>query len=137
MDNPVDNPLDKQTAPFAWNDMFLLGYGPMDDTHREFVDIVNALLSAPEAELPGHLEAFARHAESHFEQEREWMESTEFPARGCHIDEHNAVMKSVRDVQEIVAKGDLAEARALAKALADWFPGHADYMDSALSHWMS
>ena len=117
--------------------MFLLGYGPMDDTHREFVDIVSALLNSPDADVAGHLEAFARHAETHFEQEREWMESTDFPARGCHVDEHNAVMKSVRDVQQMVAAGDVDEARALAKALADWFPGHADYMDSALAHWMS
>jgi hemerythrin len=124
-------------APFTWNDMFLLGYGPMDDTHREFVDIVSALLNSPDADVAGHLEAFARHAETHFEQEREWMESTDFPARGCHVDEHNAVMKSVRDVQQMVAAGDVDEARALAKALADWFPGHADYMDSALAHWMS
>jgi hemerythrin len=123
--------------PFTWTDMFLLGYPPMDDTHREFVDIVNALLSAPDAELPGHLEAFAKHAEAHFSQEHEWMEATEFPARQCHVDEHNAVLKSVREVQQVVAQGDVAEARSLAKALADWFPGHADYMDSALAHWMS
>ena len=25
---------------------------------------------------------------------------------------------------------------ALAQALADWFPGHATYLDSALAHWM-
>ena len=24
----------------------------------------------------------------------------------------------------------------LAQALADWFPGHADYLDSALAQWM-
>ena len=122
---------------FTWNDMFLLGYAPMDETHREFVEIVNAILGAPDEAIAGHLEAFARHAETHFEQEREWMEKTEFPARGCHVDEHEAVMKSVRDVQAIVAGGETAEARSLAKALADWFPGHADYMDSALAHWMS
>ena len=122
---------------FAWSDMFLLGYAPMDDVHREFVDIVSALLKAPDAEIAAHLESFVKHAESHFEKERDWMEKTEFPARGCHVDEHEAVMKSVRDVQGIVAAGNFDEARSLAKALRDWFPGHADYMDSALAHWMS
>ena len=123
--------------PFRWTDMFLLGYPPMDETHREFVDIVNALLEAPDEDLPKHLDAFAKHAEDHFGKEHEWMDATEFPARQCHMDEHNAVMKSVRDVQQIVAEGDPHEARQLAKALRDWFPGHADYMDSALAHWMS
>ena len=122
---------------FSWTYAYLLGYSPMDDTHREFVEIVGALLGAEDAALAVHLEAFARHAEAHFSQEREWMETTAFPAMQCHVDEHNAVMKSVREVQQIVAAGDAAQGRSLATALADWFPGHADYMDSALAHWMS
>jgi len=122
---------------FSWTDAYLLGYPPMDDTHREFVEIVSALLGADDASVGSHLEAFAMHAESHFAQEHDWMDQTEFPAAQCHKDEHNAVMKSVRDVQAIVAAGNADEGRALAKALADWFPGHADYMDSALAHWMS
>ncbi len=122
---------------FSWTDAYLLGYAPMDDTHREFVEIVGALLGAEDAAVAARLEAFARHAEAHFSQEREWMETTAFPAMQCHVDEHNAVMKSVREVQQIVAAGDAAQGRSLATALADWFPGHADYMDSALAHWMS
>ena len=46
------------------------------------------------------------------------------------------VMKSVQQVQEIVASGNVEEARSLAVALKDWFPGHADYMDASLSQWM-
>ena len=122
---------------FSWTDAYLLGYPPMDDTHREFVEIVGALLGADDTAVAGHLETFARHAEAHFSQEHEWMETTAFPAMQCHVDEHNAVMKSVREVQQIVAAGDVAQGRSLATALADWFPGHADYMDSALAHWMS
>ena len=122
---------------FSWNDRYLLGYEPMDQTHREFVDIVQAMLSAPDAELPALLDRFAVHAERHFSEELEWMRSTEFPALACHADEHEAVMKSVREVQAVVARGDASEGRSLARALADWFPGHADYMDSALAQWMS
>lgn len=122
---------------FPWTDAYLLGYPPMDETHQEFVAIVSALLAADDATVAAQLDAFARHAEAHFSQEHEWMESTEFPATQCHVDEHNAVLKSVREVQAVVAAGDAAQGRSLAAALADWFPGHADYMDSALAHWMS
>ena len=122
---------------FSWTDAYLLGYPPMDETHQEFVAIVSALLAADDAAVAAQLDAFARHAEAHFSQEHEWMESTEFPATQCHVDEHNAVLKSVREVQAVVAAGDAAQGRSLAAALADWFPGHADYMDSALAHWMS
>ena len=45
-------------------------------------------------------------------------------------------MKSIEGVRRRVAQGDADAARRLARALADWFPGHADYMDAALAHWM-
>ena len=66
------------------------------------------------------------------------MNGTGFPAAQCHADEHAAVLKSVHEVQELVRDGaNLPVVRQLAQALVDWFPGHADYLDSALSYWMS
>ena len=124
-------------SPFPWTDSYLLGFPPMDDTHREFVEIVNAMLAANDEAFLSHMRAFAVHAERHFAEERTWMEETDFPATQCHVDEHAAVMKSVQQVEQIVAQGDVAEGRRLAAELQRWFPGHADYMDSALSHWMS
>jgi hemerythrin len=110
-------------AAFPWSDTYLLGYAPMDDTHREFVGLVNVLLTCNDAELAAHLDDA-------------WMERTDFPPRDCHVQEHAAVMSSVRQVIEIVAQGNVAEGRRLAAALGDWFPGHAFHLDSALAHWM-
>jgi hemerythrin len=122
---------------FPWTDQFLLGYGPMDATHREFVDLVAALLSAPDTDLVRHLDAFAGHAERHFGEERDWMLATAFPATQCHIDEHDAVLKSVYEVRDLLASGGHAgTCRALAQELVRWFPGHADYMDASLAQWM-
>ena len=109
----------------------------MDATHREFVEVVNAILSAPDVEVGPLLDKFAQHAEKHFGEEREWMKTTDFPAADCHIDEHEAVMTSVRLVIGVVAQGDFAEGRRLATELAKWFPGHADYMDAPLAQWMA
>ena len=121
---------------FEWTDAYLLGYQPMDDTHREFVEIVDAMLNAEDAGFAACLDAFAAHAETHFEQERVWMEKTDFPAKDCHIDEHAAVMKSVYEVIKLVAEGDVPEGRRLAAELQRWFPGHADYLDASLAQWM-
>lgn len=125
---------------FVWTDAYALGYPQMDDTHHEFVETVNAMLKASEDEFAAALDAFADHAQRHFDQEAEWMNSTNFPAAGCHIDEHSAVMKSVQDVRELIKSGHergIEIGRGLAEELVRWFPGHADYLDSALSHWMS
>lgn len=127
--------METQTG-FDWDDRYLLGYEAMDDTHREFVTLVNDLLTVDDAALPAALDAFAAHAEAHFAQENAWMELDGFPARDCHVDEHDKVLASVRDVQQLLAEGDTEVVRELAVALQDWFPGHADYMDSALALWM-
>jgi hemerythrin len=124
------------SAGFPWHDRYLLGHGTMDDTHREFVSLVDALLKAPDAELPAALDAFAAHAEAHFAEENRWMELDGFPARDCHVDEHAKVLASVYAVQAELAAGDCGVVRELAVALAEWFPGHADYMDSALALWL-
>lgn len=121
---------------FAWDDRYLLGHPGMDDTHREFVALVDALLTVEPDGLKGALADFARHAEAHFDQENRWMELGGFPARDCHVDEHNKVLASVREVQEELFKGNVQLVRDLAVALMEWFPEHADYMDSALSTWL-
>ena len=121
---------------FEWTDAFLLGFHPMDDVHREFVDIVDTMLGCADADLASHLETFTRHAEAHFNQEREWMEKTGFPATESHVDEHNAVLKSLTEVQPLVAAGNIGIGRGLVTELVRWFPGHADYMDASLAQWM-
>lgn len=121
----------------AWSDRYLVGHSAMDGTHREFVECVAALQAAADVDLVERLAAFEAHAVDHFEQERRWMESTSFPAAQCHVDEHTAVLNSIREVQEILRNGGSGQvARELARALADWFPGHADYMDASLSQWL-
>ena len=121
---------------FTWSDRYLLGYTAMDDTHREFVACVDALLTATDAQIPEALEAFIQHAEAHFKQENEWLAAPDFPGGGeCHIEEHEKVINSAYDVREVVAQGRVDVARDYAQALVDWFPGHADYMDSALAAW--
>lgn len=136
MKTDLQHPPAAAPAEFAWGDNFLLGYIPMDNTHREFVETVAAMLAAEDAAFGAALEAFIAHAQRHFGEEDAWMRETDFPAAGCHIDEHAAVMKSALEVRERVQAGDFATGRDFARELVKWFPGHADYLDSALAAWM-
>lgn len=124
------------TNRFVWSDRYLLGYAPMDRTHQEFVTLVDYLLSAENDELSTVLDAFARHASRHFGEEEQWMLTNDFPPRDCHIDEHNKVLASLNEVREELSQGNFNIVRSFAEALVDWFPAHADYMDSALAAWM-
>lgn len=123
--------------PLLWSDEYLLGYGPIDAVHEEFVGLLVRLQSADDAALPALLDQFAEHCVRHFEMENGWMVEFEFPPRECHIDEHAAVLQSVQEVQGLLAEGDVGICRELVAQLADWFPKHADQLDSALAHWMT
>lgn len=134
MNAPAPSSID---PPLDWNDALLLGYPAMDKTHESFVHTLQALRQAANADLPSRLRGMLQHLEDHFEQEDRWMRETQFPPRDCHIDEHAAVLKSVREVLTLVEQGGHeAVCRDLADELARWFPGHADYLDSALAAWM-
>lgn len=121
----------------VWSDMLLLGYGPMDGTHREFVEVVSALQAAADHELAQRLDAVLDHLDRHFSEEATWMRETAYPAAECHVDEHGAVQASGRDVRQALASGNTELCRRFADELAKWFPGHADYLDAPLAQWLS
>jgi hemerythrin len=120
----------------AWSDRLALGFPAMDAEHRDFVACVHALQTATPQAVAQRLDEFAAHARRHFGAEDRWMEETNFPARQCHVDDHAAVLRSVDQVQALVVEGETAVVRSFADELARWFPGHADYLDSALAAWM-
>ena len=105
----------------------------------EFYEVVLRLVTCTDANALAAIEEFEKHAVSHFEQEDEWMRTTNFPPRDCHIDEHSAVLKSVREVKEAVEQGRAGAdvVCSIGMHLFSWFPGHADYLDSALAAWMT
>lgn len=131
-------PRTEQDTSVMWSDQRLVGFAPMDRTHEEFYRVVFNLLTCDNANAGAAMNAFEAHAQEHFDEEEQWMNDTGFPPRECHADEHAAVMKSVKSVQQALSDGtaDADTVRDLAAHLFQWFPGHADYMDAALAAWM-
>ncbi|MCC8405256.1 hemerythrin [Paraburkholderia sp. MMS20-SJTN17] len=131
----------RHVEKLEWNDGLLLGHGPMDDEHREFVNVVMALRYSTVETALAALAAVEAHLISHFDLEHEWMDKTAFPDvySKCHRDQHDEVLASVFQVHQLAAIGQigLGGVHRLAQSLMDWFPGHADYMDSSLSAWIN
>lgn len=122
---------------YAWCDAYALGHGSMDDTHREFVAHVDALMRVHDSGFLSALDAFVAHTEAHFAQESTWMADSGFPPVGCHEAEHRNVLETAVAVRERVAAGDVALGRQLVAALAEWFPQHAATMDRMLAGWLA
>ncbi|HYF21243.1 MAG TPA: hemerythrin domain-containing protein [Ramlibacter sp.] len=124
-------------APPAASSANELGYGPMDRLHAEFDELLlRARSAAGPADWVPLLEAIDVHLHEHFEAENGWMTQTDFPPRDCHIDEHAAVLRSSEEVLALARAGNCDPAPSFVAELARWFPGHADYLDSALAAWM-
>jgi hemerythrin len=120
-----------------WSDLWLVGLKKLDDEHQGFVNLIQSMQQATLDELVLLLDQFELTARSHFDLENRMMEDTQFPPRECHIDEHNAVLKSVAEVQALLKQGLNPIAKDLVNELAKWFPAHVIHLDSALSHWMN
>lgn len=119
-----------------WNDSLVLDKGVMDDTHREFIELLNRLADAPDESLLGVLDEFIRHTEEHFAQEQRWMEDMAFPPLACHAREHDGVLETAREVRRRVAAGETRFGLVLARAVAEWFANHAASMDHVLALYM-
>lgn len=117
----------------AWSHAYELGIAPMDQTHREFVEIVNRVGQVGDDGLLGGLDELVLHTVGHFAQEDRWMHESGFPPVHCHKSEHERVLEVLRDVRERVAAGDIALGRTLLAELPAWFDNHAATMDTALA----
>ena len=117
----------------AWTDSLHTGDERMDETHREFTDMLNQILSTPQnQQMPLYL-AFLDHTVEHFAQEERWMLATGFTADNCHASHHATILETMRAVIEHYNEGDTEIITRLAEALAEWFPGHAASMDAGLA----
>ncbi len=123
-------------ATLDWTPALALGDARIDDTHREFVEMVNAVGDAADETMLATIDALIAHTEEHFGQEQRWMAATEFPPTHCHLDEHAGVLEAMRETRIYVADGKYNVGRVLANELAAWFKSHAATMDSMLAQWL-
>ncbi|HNZ91616.1 MAG TPA: hemerythrin domain-containing protein [Acidovorax sp.] len=121
-------------AALQWSDALALDLPLMDDTHREFVDLLAAVEAADDAALVAAWQALVEHTAQHFGQEDAWMAATRFASGNCHAMQHQVVLQVMREGAARTAdQGELHVVRAMAGELALWFPQHAQSMDAALA----
>lgn len=116
-----------------WTDALNTGDARMDDTHQEFVTLLNELLKTPPERQLSLYRAFIEHTVAHFAQEERWMLATGFAPDNCHASHHATILETMRAVVEHFEQGDTDIINRLAEALAEWFPQHAASMDAGLA----
>ena len=116
-----------------WSEGLALGLSFMDDTHKEFVDLLARAEAADDALLPTVWDELVAHTADHFAREDEWMLATGFTRGNCHSTQHKVVLQVLREGLQAALEGRLAPARQMVQELAEWFPQHAQTMDAALA----
>lgn len=116
-----------------WTDQFELGVARMDETHRDFISLLNRLNGASLEELPALFAKLVEHTERHFAEEDRWMLESGFIPIVIHRDEHERVLGILRETLQQLQQGDLSPGRTLVKELLAWFEQHAASMDMALA----
>ena len=124
-----------QAADYSlnWSDALITGDARMDETHEEFVDMLNAIRALPHDQQLEPYRQFYEHTVEHFAQEERWMLATGFSADNCHASHHATILETMRAVEEHYLKGDTEIIERMMDAMAEWFPGHANSMDRGLS----
>lgn len=117
-----------------WDDQaFLLGLPEMDDTHREFIQLLNELDAADNAAFPALFDQLIGHTQLHFQQEDRLMTESQFPAYSEHHGEHQRILGELNIFKKRVDKGLISFGRNYVRdRLPEWFRLHAGSMDSAL-----
>jgi hemerythrin len=116
-----------------WTESLATGDARMDETHQEFVDMINKILATPEDEQLPIYKEFLNHTVEHFAQEERWMLATGFSADNCHAEHHATILETMRVVEAHYLDSDTTIISRMAEALAEWFPGHANSMDAGLA----
>lgn len=102
----------------------------MDDTHKEFVDLLAVVEASGDDTVLEKWSALIDHTDAHFGQEDRWMTQTGFSSSNCHSTQHQIVLQVMR---EGLTRQDIPMVRQMVSELALWFPQHAQAMDAALA----
>jgi hemerythrin-like metal-binding protein len=120
-------------SQLEWSDALSLDLPEMDDTHREFVDLLAQVVAADDAVVLERWSQLVDHTDDHFSLEDQWMQKTGFASANCHSMQHKVVLQVMREGLKRGQGGDVPLVRQMANELGAWFPQHAQSMDAALA----
>ncbi len=119
----------------AENPAYVLGITSMDETHLEFIELVNQLGKTDnKTHFIELFETLSEHTKAHFNAEDQLMKQTNFPAIHEHMVEHLRVLGELNRLTKKLKQGSTMMAKSyVTEHIPNWFNLHAATMDSALA----
>lgn len=118
----------------TWSDELSVGIASLDEQHKEWIRIINALFDAMKAgkgkeALGGLLADVVTFARGHFAAEEKHMRETEYAEFHVHVLQHTAFLAKMDELLARWEKGDLAVSIDTMNTLKDWVVQHVNTVD--------
>jgi len=119
----------------VWDDVFSLGFTPIDDQHKKLVLLINELFTACKAGVIEADMAFMETAkktleytETHFADEEDYMREVNYPRFDDHKKQHETFIATVEKTIEDFEAGN-TEPVEMARILKKWLLNHIAVTD--------
>ncbi|MFJ9531507.1 bacteriohemerythrin [Herbaspirillum sp. NPDC101396] len=116
----------------TWSPQMSLGIVEMDNAHKELIQELTDIMSAPDPEFSGRLLRIVALLENDFREEETLMEKINYPELRLHREEHAELLSTLHHVVPKAMSGDYVLPRQVLNMLPQWFLNHLVRMDSAL-----
>ena len=119
----------------TWSENLAMRVEFMDETHREFIDLVNMISHCVDRpQLILLYQQLIEHTQQHFQREEQVMQETQFSAIGEHQADHRRVLNELTGFQRSLHRGRTQLVKSfLNDRLPEWFKLHLATMDAALA----
>src|SRR5512144_3427389 len=124
-----------EATKYRHNEIFV-GFGPIDELHREFQMLLDRLIDGEDAYYGQHLLELHEHLLRHCGAEEDWMRQERYTGYMKHKQEHEKLLESLSEVRRKFDAGDLDSVQAFSSDLLPWFAIHAQTMDAPLAEFL-
>jgi hemerythrin len=133
--------MDEDSA--VWDDSFSVGFNPIDDQHKNLVEIINELFVACKDGVFAADIAFLQtvkktleYTETHFADEEEYMREVNYPRFNEHKEQHEDFVASVLETIEEFEAGN-TEPIDMARFLKKWLLNHIAVTDKQYAPYLA
>lgn len=115
-------------------DVLTVGHDRIDNDHDDFINLLNKLDAAGNADFQALFQQLYEQTEQHFDRENQLMKQFSYPGEAEHKSEHQRVLGEFKQFKSRVDKGLIAFGRSFVKdRLPQWLGLHVTTMDGALA----
>ena len=117
------------TAQVTWTDEYSLGYSPIDEQHKQLLNLLDSLCAAqksgePIANASNVLFKLVVFTETHFAYEEMLLELVGFPKLRKHSLYHEMMKSKTRDIVQDFRKSHSFDREEVLFFLRDWWTNH-------------